>query len=106
MKKLKHLSLASWKPVLINGLFFCLVLSACSTSNDGKSGKPVPFMPADMQNIGRDNSVRSVSAGEALSRGIAAVTPRAPPCKTFTMNSTVSISAVIPKRLSSRMPSG
>lgn len=75
MKKLKHLLLASWKPVLINGLFFCLVLSACSTSNDGKSGKPVPFMPADMQNIGRDNSVRSVSAGEALSRGIAAVTP-------------------------------
>ena len=32
-------------------------------------------MPADMQNIGRDNSARSVSAGEALSRGIAAVTP-------------------------------
>ena len=40
-----------------------------------KSSKPVPFMPADMQNIGRDNSARSVSAGEALSRGIAAVTP-------------------------------
>ena len=74
MKKLKHLLLTSWKPVLINGLFFCFLFAACSTSNDG-SGKPVPFMPADMQNIGRDNSARSVSAGEALSRGIAAVTP-------------------------------
>lgn len=72
MKKLKHLSLASWKPVLINGLFLCFLLTACSTSNDSKSAKPVPFMPADMQNIGRE---RSVSAGEALSRGIAAVTP-------------------------------
>ena len=73
MKKLKHLLLTSWKPVLINGLFSCFLLAACSTSNDG--GKPVPFMPTDMQNIGRDNSARSVSAGEALSRGIAAVTP-------------------------------
>lgn len=72
MKKLKHPSLASWKPVLINGLFLCFLLTACSTSNDSKSAKPVPFMPADMQNIGRE---RSVSAGEALSRGIAAVTP-------------------------------
>src|ERR1700754_2488180 len=72
MKTLKHLSLASWTPVLINGLFLCFLFTACSTSNDGKSGKPVPFMPADMQNIGRE---RSVSAGEALSRGIAAVTP-------------------------------
>ena len=75
MEKLKHLSLASWKPVLINGLFFCFLLSACSTSNDDKGRKPVPFMPADMQNIGRDNSARAVSAGEALSRGVAAVTP-------------------------------
>ena len=74
MEKIKHLSLASWKPVLINSLFVCFLLAACSTSDDGKSSKPVPFMPADMQNIGRD-SARSVSAGEALSRGIAAVTP-------------------------------
>lgn len=32
-------------------------------------------MPADMQNLGRDDSVRSIPAVEALSRGIAAVTP-------------------------------
>ncbi|HEY7321350.1 MAG TPA: peptidoglycan-associated lipoprotein Pal [Candidatus Binatia bacterium] len=32
-------------------------------------------MSADMQNIGSDNSVRSIPAGEALSRGIAAITP-------------------------------
>ena len=75
MEKIKHLSRAWWKPVLINGLFFCFLLAACSTSNDVKGSKPMPFMPADMQNIGRDNSARSVSAGEALSRGIAAVTP-------------------------------
>lgn len=73
MEKIKHLSLASRKPVLINGLFFCFLLAACSTSNEVKKN-PLPFMPADMQNIGRD-SARSVSAGEALSRGIAAVTP-------------------------------
>ena len=42
MKKLKHLLLTSWKPVLVNGLFFFFLLAACSTSNDG--GKPVPFM--------------------------------------------------------------
>ena len=75
MEKIKHLSRASWKPVLINGLFFCFLLAACSTSNDVNGSKPTPFMPADMQNIGRENSARSVSAGEALSRGIAAVTP-------------------------------
>jgi len=69
MEKIKHLSLALLKQALINGLFVCFLLSACSTSS------LVPLMPADMQNIGRDNSVRSVSAGEALSRGIAAVTP-------------------------------
>jgi len=73
MEKIKHLSLAPLKPALINGLFVCFLLSACSTSEVKKS--LVPLMPADMQNIGRDNSVRSVSAGEALSRGIAAVTP-------------------------------
>jgi peptidoglycan-associated lipoprotein len=75
MAKIKHPSLTPWKPALIYGLFFCCLLSACSTSDDVRSSKPVPFMPADMQNIGRDNSVRSVSAGEALSRGVAAVTP-------------------------------
>jgi len=32
-------------------------------------------MPADMQNIGSQNAVRSIPAGEALSRGIAAITP-------------------------------
>src|SRR5262249_35178757 len=37
----------------------------------------VPFMPADMQNIG--SSARSLSAGEALSRGVAAVTPPGAP---------------------------
>ncbi len=73
MEKIKHLSRASWKAVLINGLFFCFLLAACS--NEVKDSRPMPFMPADMQNIGRDNSVRALSAGEALSRGIAAVTP-------------------------------
>jgi peptidoglycan-associated lipoprotein len=73
MEKIKHLSRASWKAVLINGLFFCFLLAACS--NEVKDSRPTPFMPADMQNIGRDNSVRALSAGEALSRGIAAVTP-------------------------------
>jgi peptidoglycan-associated lipoprotein len=75
MAKIKYLSLVPWKPAFIDGLFFCLLLSACSTSDDVKSSKPVAFMPADMQNIGRDNSVRAVSAGEALSRGVAAITP-------------------------------
>ena len=75
MEKVKHLSLASWKPVLSYGLFLCFLVAACSTSNDAKTSKPVPLMPGDMQNIGRDNSVRSIPAGEALSRGIAAVTP-------------------------------
>ena len=75
MDKIKHLSLIPWKPALIKGLFFCFLLCACSTSNDGKKSSSMPFMPADMQNIGRDNSARSVSAGEALSRGIAAITP-------------------------------
>ena len=73
MEKIKHLSRASWKAVLINGLFFCFLLAACS--NEVKDSRTMPFMPADMQNIGRDNSVRALSAGEALSRGIAAVTP-------------------------------
>lgn len=73
MEKIRHLSRASWKAALINGLFFCFLLAACS--NEVKDSRPMPFMPADMQNIGRDNSVRALSAGEALSRGIAAVTP-------------------------------
>ena len=73
MKKTKHISFTPWKPALINGLFFYLLLSGCSTSNDVQKDPPVPFMPADMQNIGR--SARSLSAGEALSRGVAAVTP-------------------------------
>jgi peptidoglycan-associated lipoprotein len=74
MEKIKHLSLASWKPGSICGLLCCILLSACSTSSEVKKS-PVSFMPADMQNIGRDNSVRAVSAGEALSRGVAAITP-------------------------------
>ena len=75
MEKIKHLSLASWKQILSNGLFLFFLVAACSTSNDGKNNRPVPLMPTEMQNIGRDNSVRSMPAGEALSRGIAAVTP-------------------------------
>ena len=75
MEKTRYLSLAACKPALINGVLFCLLLSACSTSNDAKSGATMPFMPPDMQSFGRDNSTRSVPAGEALSRGVAAVTP-------------------------------
>jgi peptidoglycan-associated lipoprotein len=75
MEKITHRSLTLWKPALIHGLFFCFLLSACSTSNDVKGSNPMPFMPADMQNLGRDNSVRALSAAEALSRGVAAVTP-------------------------------
>ena len=75
MEKIKHLSLASWKQILSNGLFLFFLVAACSTSNDGKNNRPVPLMPTEMQNIGRDNWVRSMPAGEALSRGIAAVTP-------------------------------
>jgi peptidoglycan-associated lipoprotein len=75
MKRTRHLSIAPWKLSLLHGMFFCLLLSACSTSNDTKSGPAVPFMPTDMQSFGRDNSTRSIPAGEALSRGVAAVTP-------------------------------
>ncbi|HEY6363462.1 MAG TPA: OmpA family protein [Candidatus Binatia bacterium] len=75
MKRTRHLSIAPWKLSLVHGMFFCLLLSACSTSNDTKSGPTVPFMPTDMQSFGRDNSTRSIPAGEALSRGVAAVTP-------------------------------
>jgi peptidoglycan-associated lipoprotein len=32
-------------------------------------------MPADMQNIGRDAAPRAIPAGEAISRGVAAITP-------------------------------
>jgi len=73
MEKIRHLSLAAWKP-LFECLFLCFLLSACSTSNELKAGPARPFMPADMQNLGQ-NSARSVSSVEALSRGIAAVTP-------------------------------
>lgn len=75
MEKAKYPSLASWKAFFNYGLFLCFLVAACSTSNDSKSSKPVAFMPNDMQNIGLDNAVRSMPAGEALSRGIAAVTP-------------------------------
>jgi peptidoglycan-associated lipoprotein len=72
MGKTKYLSPVGWKPVLFNGLLFCILLSSCSTSNDVKSGSSIPFMSPDMQNLGRESSL---SAAEALSRGIAAVTP-------------------------------
>ena len=75
MEKTKHLSLVAWKHPFYKCLILCALLSACATSNEVKTGSPVPFMPSDMQNIGRDNSARSISAGEALSRGVAAVTP-------------------------------
>ncbi len=75
MKKIKHRSFSARKPALIQGLFFCFLLSACSASNDVQSRNPEPYMPADMQNIGSQNAVRSIPAGEALSRGIAAITP-------------------------------
>src|SRR5262245_54585470 len=77
MEKITHLSFPLWAPPLINGLFFYLLLSGCSTSNDVHQSPRVPFMPADMQNIG--GSARSLSAGEALSRGVAAVTPPGAP---------------------------
>jgi peptidoglycan-associated lipoprotein len=73
MAKLKHLLLlAPFQATLCAALLFCILLSACST-DDVKSSQSLPLMPADMQNIG--NAVRSISAGEALSRGVAAVTP-------------------------------
>ena len=75
MEKIKHLSFAPWTPALISGLFFCLLVSGCSISNDAQKGSAVPLMPVDMQNIGRNSSARSLSAGEALSRGVAAITP-------------------------------
>jgi peptidoglycan-associated lipoprotein len=71
MKTLTRQSQVSWKLVLHHSFFLCLLVTACSTSPE----QPVPFMSADMQNIGSDNSVRSIPAGEALSRGIAAITP-------------------------------
>src|SRR5262245_17827788 len=73
MEKIKHVPFISRTTALISGLFFCLLLSGCSTSGDGQKGPAVPLMPNDMQNIGR--SARSLSAGEALSRGVAAITP-------------------------------
>ena len=74
MEKIRHLPLAAWKP-LFDCLFLCFLLSACSTSNELKAGPARSFMPADMQNLGREGSARSISAVEALSRGVAAVTP-------------------------------
>jgi peptidoglycan-associated lipoprotein len=75
MEKTKHLSLVPWKPPLFKALPLCVLLSACSASNDAKNPSAIPFMPSDMQNIGGDKSARSISAGEALSRGVAAITP-------------------------------
>jgi peptidoglycan-associated lipoprotein len=75
MEKTKHLSLVPWKPPLFKALPLCVLLSACSASNDAKNPSAIPFMPTDMQNIGGDKSARSISAGEALSRGVAAITP-------------------------------
>lgn len=75
MKKIEHRLLAPRKPTLIHGLVLCFLLSACSASDDVQNRNPSPFMPTDMQNIGRPNAVRSIPAGEALSRGVAAVTP-------------------------------
>jgi peptidoglycan-associated lipoprotein len=75
MKRTKHLSLPARKLLLIHGLFGCFLFFACSTTQETKSGPTVPFMPTDMQNIGGDYSARSVPAAEALSRGVAAVTP-------------------------------
>jgi peptidoglycan-associated lipoprotein len=73
--KRKYLSRVLRKSLPVGGLFFYFLLSACSTTHETKSGLTVPFMPLDMQNIGRDYSARSVPAAEALSRGVAAVTP-------------------------------
>ncbi|MET0501917.1 MAG: OmpA family protein [Candidatus Binatia bacterium] len=78
MEKIRHLPLAVWKS-LFDCLLLGFLLSACSASNELKAGPARPFMPADMQNLGREGSARSVSAVEALSRGIAAVTPPGAP---------------------------
>jgi peptidoglycan-associated lipoprotein len=75
MKRTRHLWLALRRLLAVHGLFFYCMLSACSTTQEAGSGPKVPFMPADMQNIGRDYSARSVPAAEALSRGVAAITP-------------------------------
>jgi peptidoglycan-associated lipoprotein len=75
MKRTKYLSVALRKSLPVHGLFLSFLLSACSTMHETKGGPAVPFMPPDMQNIGRDYSARSVPAAEALSRGVAAVTP-------------------------------
>jgi peptidoglycan-associated lipoprotein len=75
MKRTSHLSLPSSQLLVVHGLFFYFLLSACSATHEAKSGPTVPLMPPEMQNIGRDHSARSVPAAEALSRGVAAVTP-------------------------------
>src|SRR5688500_4160493 len=72
MKNLRYLLSAEPSSVWINGLLFCLFLFACSNPPSGPAA--APLMPTDMQNLGR-GSTRSVSAMEALSRGMAAVTP-------------------------------
>ncbi|HJU61273.1 MAG TPA: OmpA family protein [Candidatus Binatia bacterium] len=75
MKRTKYLSIALQKSLPVHGLFLYFLLSACSTMQEANSGPKMPLMPPDMQNIGRDYSTRSVPAAEALSRGVAAVTP-------------------------------
>jgi len=77
MEKPKHLPLAPCK-LLIECLLLCFLLSACASSNELKAGPVRPFMPPDMQSLGQDSG-RSVSAVEAMSRGIAAVTPPGAP---------------------------
>ena len=75
MKRTSYRSLGLRKLLPVHGLLFYFVLSACSTTQEANSGPKVPLMPPDMQNLGRDYSARSVPAAEALSRGVAAVTP-------------------------------
>ena len=72
MKNSEHLLLAIRKSSWMKGLLFCLFLASCSASENRAA---VPFMPPDMQNLGREGAVRSISAMEALSRGVAAITP-------------------------------
>jgi peptidoglycan-associated lipoprotein len=71
MRKTKHLLLAALESSWMTRLFFCFFLAGCSASENSAA---VPLMPANMQNLGLD-TVRSISAMEALSRGVAAITP-------------------------------
>jgi peptidoglycan-associated lipoprotein len=72
MRKISRTLLAAGQSSRITALFFCLFLAGCSASENRVA---VPLMPADMQNLGREGAVRSISAMEALSRGVAAITP-------------------------------